>query len=54
LTRDANPAGGFINLEQIEIVAGNRLVLPRSFKQFAHGYVVTAHRSQGKSGHRLR
>ena len=24
-------------------------VLPPSFKQFAHGYAVTAHRSQGKS-----
>jgi hypothetical protein len=24
-------------------------VLPSSFKQFAHGYAVTAHRSQGKS-----
>ena len=24
-------------------------VLPASFKQFAHGYAVTAHRSQGKS-----
>jgi ATP-dependent exoDNAse (exonuclease V) alpha subunit len=24
-------------------------ILPASFKQFAHGYAVTAHRSQGKS-----
>jgi len=85
LTRDANPAGRFINLELIEIAAGDRLlitanrhetgfratngeivtvarvdqkglihlrdgrVLPPNFRQFAHGYAVTAHRSQGKS-----
>src|SRR6202035_2659061 len=24
-------------------------ILPSSFKQFAHGYAVTAHRSQGKT-----
>ena len=33
---------GRINLE-------DRRTLPANFKQFAHGYAVTAHRSQGKS-----
>jgi hypothetical protein len=33
--------------EQIHL--GDGRVLPSSFKQFAHGYAVTAHRSQGKS-----
>src|SRR5213078_4752897 len=33
---------GWIHLED-----GRRL--PKNFKQFAHGYAVTAHRSQGKS-----
>src|SRR5262249_12436399 len=28
---------------------GDGRVLPSNFKQFAHGYAVTAHRSQGKS-----
>jgi conjugative relaxase-like TrwC/TraI family protein len=33
--------------EQIHL--GDGRILPSSFKQFTHGYAVTAHRSQGKS-----
>jgi hypothetical protein len=45
--------GEIVTVSSVDIAGGIQLedgrVLPSNFKQFAHGYAVTAHRSQGKS-----
>jgi ATP-dependent exoDNAse (exonuclease V) alpha subunit len=45
--------GEIVTVAQIDAAGRIRLedgrTLPAEYKQFAHGYAVTAHRSQGKS-----